>query len=308
MTSDPSRVHDELQIRSLTARFAEAAVLRDYAAFAETWAADGVWRITPPIDRTFVGRDEIAAAIPNMLALWEWFVQLPVSGTIAFAGDEAYGRWLMTERARPVHGDGGHFNHGLYDDHYVRERGEWRFRSRTYHYLYLDDSAPAGRGFRLETSALAARPRGAATIADIERWLAAWNSHDIDRILALFDEDMVMYQPQNPKPLGKADVARFFGLLFSAFPDIRFERSAEPTIDGLQAASWERVTGTMTGEFLDPATGARLAPTGRSFDIPGAMRLVYRPNGRLASVHIYWDRLLFSQQLGLLPGPASASR
>lgn len=304
MANDLSRLQDELEIRALPARFAEAATLRDHDAFVETWAEDGIWRISPPIDRTFAGRQAIAAAIPRMLALWEWFVQIPSSGTVQLAGDEASGRWLVTERARPASGDGGHFNVGLYEDAYVREQGRWKFRSRTYHYLYLDESAPAGRGFSLDGGRLAAPPRAAASVADVDRWLDAWNSHDIDRILALFDEDAVMFQPQNPRPLGKSDVGRFFGVLFTAFPDIRFERSAAPTVDGLHVASWERVTGTMKAEFPDPATGARLAPTGRSFDIPGAMHLVYRPGGRLASVHIYWDRLLFLQQLGLLPSQA----
>ncbi len=308
MTNDMSKLQDELEIRTLSARFAEAATLRDVDAFVDTWATDGVWRISPPIDRTFVGREEIAAAIPQMLAMWQWFVQMPLSGTIELAGDEAQGRWLVTERARPAHGEGGHYNHGLYDDAYVREGGRWRFRSRTYHYLYLDESPPAGAGFQLKPTSVAPRVRRAASLADVDRWLAAWNSHDIDRILALFEDDMVMFQPQNPRPLTKADVGRFFVTLFNAFPDIHFERSADPTIDGLHVASWERVTGTMKGEFPDPASGARLPPTGRSFDIPGAMHLVYRPNGRLASVQIYWDRQLFAQQLGLVPTSQLPSR
>jgi steroid delta-isomerase-like uncharacterized protein len=136
------------------------------------------------------------------------------------------------------------------------------------------------------------------TAESVHEWLDAWNSHEIERILNLFSADMVMYQPQNPQPLTKVGVGNYFKGLFTTYPDIHFESDGF-LIQGNEVASWEIVTGTMTGEFHDPATGNSIPPTGKSFTIPGAMRLGYNEEGQIKSVRIYWDRALFAQQLGL---------
>ena len=134
---------------------------------------------------------------------------------------------------------------------------------------------------------------------DIQRWLSAWNSHEINKISDLFTEDVIMYQPQNPKPLTKEALLHYFGGLFVSYPDIHFE-SDGMVIEGLDAASWEIVTGTMLGVFKDPATGNEIQPTGKSFKIPGAMRLVYTEEKLIKEVSIYWDRMLLMTQVGLL--------
>ena len=139
----------------------------------------------------------------------------------------------------------------------------------------------------------------AITKADVHRWLDAWNSHDIKRISDLFTEDVIMHQPQNPVPLTKEALLRYFGGLFGTYPDIHFETDGM-VLEGLQAASWEIVTGTMLGVFKDPATGNDVQPTGKSFKIPGAMRLVYTEESLIKEVTIYWDRMLLMAQVGLL--------
>ncbi len=145
--------------------------------------------------------------------------------------------------------------------------------------------------------AVAASPE--ITGADVRRWLDAWNSHDINRIVALFSDDVVMHQPQNPQPLTKDGLAAFFSMLFKSYGDIAFELQGH-TIQGREVASWERVTGTMTGAFTDPATGNVIEPTHKSFDILGAMHLSYGDNRLIREVRIYWDRLAMMTQVGLL--------
>ncbi len=134
---------------------------------------------------------------------------------------------------------------------------------------------------------------------EVYEWLDAWNSHDMNKILDLFADSALVYQPQNPEPLTKDKVAFFFSNLFKTYPDIHFETDGY-IIEGNEVASWEIVTGTMTGDFHDPATGKMVAPTGKSFKIPGAMRIIYDDTKKIASVRIYWDRLSFNQQLGLI--------
>lgn len=149
---------------------------------------------------------------------------------------------------------------------------------------------------------LAAMPAKASPIgqADIQRWSKAWNSHDIDQVTALFSKDVVIYQPENPKPLDHAGLRSFFSMIFRAYPDFRITVE-DALIDGRKAATFERVTGTWSGPFTDPATGKTTPGNGRAFDHPGVMYLVYNPDHSIRELRIYWDRLTVDQQLGITP-------
>lgn len=136
------------------------------------------------------------------------------------------------------------------------------------------------------------------TREDLRRWADAWNSHDIQRVLDLFDPAVVIHQPSNPKPLDFDGARNFFGMIFKAYPDFHVEVT-DAVIEELTAVSIERVTGTWLGGFTDPATGKTTAGNGRKFDHPGVMVIKYGPDHRIRSVDIYWDRLVVNQQLGL---------
>ena len=154
----------------------------------------------------------------------------------------------------------------------------------------------------LVLSVLAPPARAAEPIgkADIQRWADAWNSHDIDRVEALFSPDVTVYQPENPQPLDKARLRGFFSMIFRAYPDFHVTIQ-DALIDGSKAATFERVTGTWSGPFTDPASGKTTVGNGRAFDHPGVMYLVYNPNHTIREVRIYWDRLTVDRQLGITP-------
>ena len=135
---------------------------------------------------------------------------------------------------------------------------------------------------------------------DLAHWEAAWNSHDIDTVLALFSPDVVINQPSNPKPLDFAGARGFFGMIFKAYPDFHIAVT-DSVIEGSKAVSIERVTGTWSGPFTDPATGATTPGNGRQFDHPGVMVLTYRPDHKISRLDIYWDRLVVDQQLDIKP-------
>jgi steroid delta-isomerase-like uncharacterized protein len=135
---------------------------------------------------------------------------------------------------------------------------------------------------------------------DLAHWEAAWNSHDIDTVLTLFTPDVVINQPSNPKPLDLAGARGFFAMIFKAYPDFHIAVT-DSVIEGLKAVSIERVTGTWSGPFTDPATGVTTPGNGRQFDHPGVMVLTYRPDHRISRLDIYWDRLMVDQQLGIKP-------
>jgi steroid delta-isomerase-like uncharacterized protein len=136
--------------------------------------------------------------------------------------------------------------------------------------------------------------------ADIQRWADAWNSHDIDTVMALFTPDVVINQPANPKPLESAGVRGFFTMIFKAYPDFHVDVT-DALVDGFKGVSVERVTGTWSGPYTDPATGVTTPGNGRKFDHPGAMVLTFRPDHKISRVDIYWDQLMVARQLGLVP-------
>jgi steroid delta-isomerase-like uncharacterized protein len=146
---------------------------------------------------------------------------------------------------------------------------------------------------------LPARADG-ANAADIARWSAAWNSHDIDRVVALFSPDVVVDQPSNPKPLNATSLRRFFRGIFVAYPDFHITVE-DAVLNGWRAVTIERVTGHWRGPYTNPATGKTAQPNGRAFDHPGAMYIVYKPNHRIKRLRIFWDTLTVDRQLGVKP-------
>jgi steroid delta-isomerase-like uncharacterized protein len=154
--------------------------------------------------------------------------------------------------------------------------------------------------FLLLAGSPAAAQTGPITHADIDRWAAAWNSHDIDTVMALFAPDVAIDQPENPKPLDAKGTRAFFGMIFKAYPDFHVD-IRQAVVERRTAVSIEQVSGTWTGPFVDPATGVTTPGNGRRFDHPGVMVLRYAPDHRISHVSIYWDQLTVDRQLGITP-------
>lgn len=63
-----------------------------------------------------------------------------------------------------------------------------------------------------------------------ERWIAAWNAHDLDRILALYTEDFAMASPYITALTGRADgrlqgrveVGAYWAAALGKYPDLEF--------------------------------------------------------------------------------------
>jgi steroid delta-isomerase-like uncharacterized protein len=154
-------------------------------------------------------------------------------------------------------------------------------------------------GVSVPAGPVEARPDG-ANAADIERWTNAWNSHDINKVTALFSPDVVVDQPSNPKPLNAAGLRAFFRGIFVAYPDFHITVE-DKVLDGWKAVTIERVTGHWRGPYTNPATGKTAPPNGRAFDHPGAMYIVYGPGHKIKLLRIFWDTLMVDKQLGVRP-------
>jgi steroid delta-isomerase-like uncharacterized protein len=132
-----------------------------------------------------------------------------------------------------------------------------------------------------------------------ERFLAAWNSHEPDRVLALMTEDVEYRDDAWPKTMrGHADVREFLDAIWTAFPDMTFELIEGPYVIPGQprSAVYWRSRATHTGP-LDPPG---LAATGRRWEGEGINVEEYR-DGRVCRLRICFDMLDASRQLGLMP-------
>ncbi|MEK6278243.1 MAG: nuclear transport factor 2 family protein [Actinomycetota bacterium] len=94
---------------------------------------------------------------------------------------------------------------------------------------------------------------------------------------------------------------QWFGNLFSAFPDFRFEILDVVAEDDKAAVRW-RATGTFDG----PTRFEGMMPTGASVEITGCDMLTVR-DGRIQRNEAYMNGAEMARQLGALPPQGSAA-
>ena len=133
----------------------------------------------------------------------------------------------------------------------------------------------------------------------VERWVAAWNSHQPEWVLELMTDDIVYDDSGWPQTMrGHAQVREFIEFCWRAFPDLTFERVGGPLVasDGPRAAFWWRGHGTNTGPIDPPGIPA----TGKPVEWEGVDYEEYR-DGKVARFRIVFDMAETLRQLGLLP-------
>jgi ketosteroid isomerase-like protein len=129
---DLRAIGDELAIRNLVARYAEAVNQGDAEAWVSTWARDGCWTLGGERSE---GHENLLHTWRNLMGLFERVIQLPQSGVIEVSGDCGEGRWSMIELGRSQGGDSS-WTLGTYYDDYRREEAAWRFVSRRFEFIY----------------------------------------------------------------------------------------------------------------------------------------------------------------------------
>ena len=133
-----------------------------------------------------------------------------------------------------------------------------------------------------------------------EEFIAAWNSHDPDRALALLSEDVVWRDVASPEPMrGKAAIRPYLQGWFTAFPDLSTTVKNRIATEDQVAAELE-FTGTNSGPLRMapgmppmPATGKRVTGQGTYF--------VRIKNSKAVEVHSYPDAAGMMMQLGMMP-------
>jgi ketosteroid isomerase-like protein len=111
----------------------------------------------------------------------------------------------------------------------------------------------------------------------LERMLDAFNRHDLDAIMASFDDDCVFESPRGPDPWGRRFVGRDqvrdgLGARFRGIPDVHYDGRGDFVAGARGVSEW-----TLTGTTVD---GARL-------EVHGCDLWTFRGD-RIARKDSYW--------------------
>ena len=138
----------------------------------------------------------------------------------------------------------------------------------------------------------------------LEQAIELWNAKERELWADLYADDVVYEAPGGARISGLANLKeQYFDALVTAAPD-RSSRDVTLIAEGDSVVEQARYTGTHTGPLRNP-DGAEVPATGRSFDFPfvGVFRV---ENGKISSIHIYYDQVEVFAQLGLMPAAASS--
>jgi steroid delta-isomerase-like uncharacterized protein len=136
--------------------------------------------------------------------------------------------------------------------------------------------------------------------ANLERAIAAyneaWNSHDLDAIMAMHAPDMVFANHTAGESATGDDVRGHIGSIFETWPDIRFETNRLYVRDGVVAQEW-----TATATHANRMTRGELVaePTGRTISWDGVDVIPFE-DGLVKRKDVYSDSVSILRQVGLL--------
>lgn len=124
----------------------------------------------------------------------------------------------------------------------------------------------------------------------LERMVAAFNDHDVDRYMRQYAADVTFRDPFVGE-VGKEGLREYLEQNYEAFPDMRID--VDRVLDAGAGTALEiRFSGTHEGPFYG------VPPTGEHGELPAAVVVDVADEG-ITSRHDYWDRQAFKSQLGL---------
>ncbi len=132
-----------------------------------------------------------------------------------------------------------------------------------------------------------------------EEYFAAVADQDIDRMMSMWEQGKVghIHGVVDLKvPHGYYD---WFGAMFRAIPDFRFEVIENVAYGESAAVRW-RARGTFDGEGRFEG----IAPTGAKIDVQGTDVLTIR-EGLIRDLHAYMNGMELARQMGALPPAGS---
>jgi steroid delta-isomerase-like uncharacterized protein len=125
----------------------------------------------------------------------------------------------------------------------------------------------------------------------------AWNSHDVEAILAMHTEDSVFENhTSGGKGVGRDAIREILKGVFAVFPDIRFDARRTYVRDGLVTQEWT-ATGTLAIPYTRGATTVQ--PTGQKVSWNGVDVIPFAGN-LVARKDVYVDSMGFLRALGFV--------
>jgi steroid delta-isomerase-like uncharacterized protein len=141
--------------------------------------------------------------------------------------------------------------------------------------------------------AIAAPPASKSAEADSafgEKWVAAWNSHSPDKMVALYTDD-VFYEDVafGEVSHGTAELRKFAASEFDTVPDMEIKLVSAHVHNGHGAIEWI-FSGTDKGVYK----------TGKKFSVRGVSVIEVR-GGKIARSLDFYDVATIMRQVGVLP-------
>ncbi len=128
----------------------------------------------------------------------------------------------------------------------------------------------------------------------ITQLLAAWNSHDPQRVAACYTEDCYGMDVAVARPqIGREGVQHMFEAYYIAFPDLKITPD-DIIIDGNRVAIFWTARATHNGPILS------IPPSGRPVMARGVNRLVLEDD-KVCETLTIWDVAGMLRGMGLLP-------
>ncbi len=135
-----------------------------------------------------------------------------------------------------------------------------------------------------------------ALTAAIERYNAAWNSHDVDAAMAMHAPDMV-FQNHTAGETAEGDAVRdHIAGIFAAWPDIEFATRRLYVREGLVVQEW---TATATHANTLRRGEIEAPPSGRKISWDG-LDVIPFEDGLIKRKDVYSDSVSILRQVGLL--------
>ena len=154
---DLARIADELAIRELVDRYADAIVRRDEQDWSATWASDCEWQV---LGEVAIGREAVVKKWHELMGRLPFVHQIASGGILTFSADRddgaetdeagclASGRFYVNEYGTNAAADTpGLLMLGVYHDDYIKieAEGGWLFKRRRFAPLYMGPPDMTGR-------------------------------------------------------------------------------------------------------------------------------------------------------------------
>jgi steroid delta-isomerase-like uncharacterized protein len=154
---------------------------------------------------------------------------------------------------------------------------------------------PVGRGGAAGSGEPAMPERRDAILREIKDHLAAENAQNLKALLAGMTEDCYNLVLCDPSPLyrGPREVAKRYGRLWTAFPDLQVRLRRVVAIEGEMAVTEHTLSGTHRGPLFG------VAPTGRFVHVDTAVIWEFAGE-RVRGETVYFDLATLLRQTGTL--------